>query len=440
MNKSIIMREYTKIILTAAIACFLSPVVAQNTDSPYSRYGYGVLPSHATGAAKGMGGISYGVRGASANPSNPASYSSVDSLTFIFDLGVDYRQSKLSDRTTSQNDNNGGVDYVTMLFPLGKNLGMSIGLLPFSFVGYDFGANRVKENLLYSEAYTGSGGFSQVYGGVAYRPIKNLSIGANVSYLFGNTTYTRSLQLLNVTGANSEYWYHRLTMNAAKFDFGVQYTLTASPKDQITIGAVFSPKVSKTAKINRIYNIYSSSGTLVKGDTALYTGKNAYADIPMSLGLGFTWKRNDNLTAGADVTYQNWSKARYSTNLQDDMTESNRFNNSWRINAGVEYAIAPRERSFMKKIRWRGGFRYNNSYINVKNSDNQEGKYNEYGLTLGLGIPVRDVAYGRTSFINISFEYTQLKPNLSNMIKEQYYGISLGVNINELWFMKNKFR
>jgi hypothetical protein len=436
------MQGYKKLIFTtASLVCLLIPAQGQNTNSPYSRYGYGVLTDQSVGASKAMGGISYGVRGNNTNPGNPASYSGVDSLTFIFDVGVSYVKSKYNDGTSKQNDDNGGLDYVTMQFPIAKKLGMSIGLLPFSSVGYEFGSVENKNNLIYQNTFSGSGGFNQVYVGLAYQPIRNLSVGANVSYLFGNTTYNRSLNIKNVSGANAEFWFHKLTMNALKFDFGVQYALQVSNKDEIILGAIFSPRIKKSGKIDQQHNIVNTAGTSISGDTAVYTGKNAHADIPNTFGVGFTWNRNENITVGADVTYQDWSKVRYSSYLDDNLEQSNRFNDRWRVNAGIEYAIAPRERSFFKRMKFRGGFNYSNSYINVKNNLGQLGKYNEYGITFGVGLPIKDISYsGRTSYVNINFEYTNLKPNISNMIKEQYYGVSVNVNINELWFLKNKFR
>lgn len=71
--------------LTVAAVVFAQHV---GSNSPYSRYGYGLLSNPAFGASEAMGGISYGLRRSQqVNPGNPASYSEIDSLTFIFDMG-----------------------------------------------------------------------------------------------------------------------------------------------------------------------------------------------------------------------------------------------------------------------------------------------------------------------------------------------------------------
>ncbi|MDU1905956.1 MAG: hypothetical protein E6772_14365 [Dysgonomonas sp.] len=436
------MQGYKKLLLTALLATFLIPLMGQNTDSPYSRYGYGVLNNQSVGAARSMGGISYGLRGLNTNPGNPASYTVVDSLTFIFDMGVNYSKSKLSENGVSQNDDNGGLDYLTMQFPLSRKLGMSIGLLPFSSVGYSFGTVE-GQNMSSTKSFSGSGGFSQVYGGLAYEVYKNLSVGANISYIFGNTTYTRGLAISGVPNANGQSWHHKLTLNMLKFDFGAQYTHALDAKNNITVGAVFSPTVKTSGSIYRQYTEYTSSGTAIvgAGDTVTYRGNQAYTDLPNKFGAGFTWNRNGNLTVGADATYETWSKSRYSAHMDDDLTDSNRFNDRWRFNAGFEYTIDPRDRSFLKRMKFRGGLNYSNSYTNVLDNISNTSGYKEYGVTVGFGLPIRDVVYsGRTSYINIGFEYRNLSPEKSSLIKEQYYGVTLGVCFNELWFLKNKFR
>ena len=74
-------------ILLGIIPCI---VFAQNTtNSAHTRYGYGYLTDKAFISQRGMGGIGYGLRNSQMiNPMNPASFSNIDSLTFMFDMGV----------------------------------------------------------------------------------------------------------------------------------------------------------------------------------------------------------------------------------------------------------------------------------------------------------------------------------------------------------------
>lgn len=62
-------------------------VYAQNnTNSPYTRFGYGELVDTYSAEQRAMGGVAIaGRNNLGINTVNPASYSSVDSLTFMFE-------------------------------------------------------------------------------------------------------------------------------------------------------------------------------------------------------------------------------------------------------------------------------------------------------------------------------------------------------------------
>ena len=81
------MTGYRQTLLVLLLTILSGAAVAQNnTNSPYTRYGYGQLADHGSGNSKAMGGIAYGLRDKyQTNFANPASYTAVDSLTFMFD-------------------------------------------------------------------------------------------------------------------------------------------------------------------------------------------------------------------------------------------------------------------------------------------------------------------------------------------------------------------
>lgn len=433
-----------KLIFVAILASLVGSIGAQTT-SPYSRYGYGVLKDQSVGLSKGMGGIGYGLRNSqSANPLNPASYSRVDSLTFLFDIGIYGNKAKLSDGSNSQSDDNGGLEYITMLMPLSKQLGLSFGVLPFSSVGYSFGETGTVDdsNVGFMKSYSGTGGFSQLYVGLGYdTPIKGLSVGANASYLFGTIDHEKSLPYVGGASSYTSAEYEELHLSSFKLDFGLQYEMQLSKRNLLTIGAAFTPAMKSTAKYERIYHDYdvssSSTGKPAYGDTISVSG--ADAGIPMSVGAGFTFMRDEKLLFGADVTYQKWSEVDYSDRMGDGLNKSNRFNDRWKINVGGEYMIDPYGRNYLQKVKFRGGLNYSNSYMNVKSESGEVGGYDEYGATIGFGLPFLDRDGGnRTSYVNINFEYKKMNPKISGLIKEDYFGISIGVNINELWFFRRK--
>ena len=135
-----------KITAFTALAAIISiQAIAQSPMSPYSRYGYGILRDKVTSTQRAMGGVGYAMNsGRQINAMNPASYAMCDSLTFLFDMGVTYTklwsQEPSESGTLRESSNGGGLDYLTLQFPVSRNIGMSVGLVPVSSVGYSFGS------------------------------------------------------------------------------------------------------------------------------------------------------------------------------------------------------------------------------------------------------------------------------------------------------------
>ena len=84
------MINYKRLISASILLTVTGLAVAQtSTNSPYTRYGFGQLADQNFGNSKAMGGIAYGLRnGYQINASIPASYTAIDSLTFLFDAGM----------------------------------------------------------------------------------------------------------------------------------------------------------------------------------------------------------------------------------------------------------------------------------------------------------------------------------------------------------------
>ena len=126
--------------IVAALAFSIGVYAQNSTISPYSRFGYGLLSDQANTMQKSMGGVGVAMRsGRQINYMNPASYAGMDSLTFLFDMGLDAKVLLTSEGGSNGKNFTGGLNYITMQVPLTKWLGASMGLIPFSEVGYSFG-------------------------------------------------------------------------------------------------------------------------------------------------------------------------------------------------------------------------------------------------------------------------------------------------------------
>lgn len=428
-----------------AFVTLVGTVAAQQVgvDSPYGRYGYGLLSKPALGATESMGGISYGIRrGTNINPGNPASYSAVDTLNFTMEMGISGQYSKLSDGLNDQTFKNGNFDYLAFQFPVYKNVGMSIGLLPYSKVGYDFGRDILSDEISYRETFYGSGGLSKIYGGLAYAPIKYVSLGANVSYLFGSIRHTRDIPALGTEGALNRQVSNSFTIKNVMYDLGAQFTYPINVNQSMTLGVVYTPGVKNTTTLFETDRLYPTIDNKPLPADTLY--EQAF-DLPATLGVGLSYT-STNWLVGIDGSLQQWSKMKYPDAL-DNMTLDTRFNDKYSVNLGAEYVADPVNRNFFKRMRLRGGLSYANSYTNSKVYDPSstntgslgEFGYKEYGVNVGFGFPFRDMISGRISMVNLGLGYSIMDPDNKFMIKEEMFKVSLNININEFWFFKRQF-
>ena len=397
-----------------------------NTMTPYSRYGYGILNDHATSAQRAMGGVGYAMNnGRQINVMNPASYAAIDTLTFLFDIGVDFKMLHSSENGASGSNYGGGLDYVTMQFPLGKYMGGSVGLLPYSQVGYSFGDEIVNG----AASQEGSGGINELYLGVSGRLFRGFTVGANISYLFGtelNDTYLRP------TASSTSLFERVLQVRDYNLTFGAQYSFRPAADHDVTLGVVYSPGKSWHGKTYGMYydlSAINSSGA-TKPDTIGYSSLRGNYTMPATYGVGLNYKVGTRIMAEADFTYQPWADVKYKPLEGFDSPE---FTNRWKMALGFQYVPDVRG-GYMKRVSYRAGFYYNKDYIKALGNDVQD-----YGVTLGLGLPAPVNRWTKT-VVNVSLEYRHRQSSPVNLLSENYFQISVGVNFNELWFWKNKIQ
>lgn len=402
----------------------LSLVAQNNTNSPYTRYGYGELADRSFGAGRAMGGIGYGLRSSKQiNPLNPASYTGMDSLTFLFDFGASAQLSWFNDGTNKQNNINGNVEYLALQFPITRRIAMSAGLLPYSYVGYNYGSRtKMQDGKIYQSQFIGTGGLNELYGGLSIDIWKKrLALGVNGGFLFGNITHEQQLAFTSSGYPTSRK--QRIEVRDMKFNFGLQYTHPLSAAERLTIGAVFSP--GKNLNVDT-YETTATTGSETKTDTI----SNQAMDIPDSYGFGLSYAKDNKLTVGADFLFEKWGNARFFDRKGD-------FKDRIRLAGGAEFIPDHMKKSFFNRVRYRAGVHYSNSYLRVNQSaeNNYNGYgYNEYGASVGLGVPLID----NRSLINISFEYVKIRPGDRSLIDEQYFRFTVNYTFNERWFMKFK--
>ena len=431
------MTRFRQTLLVLLLTILSGATVAQNnTNSPYTRYGYGQLADQGSGNSKAMGGIAYGLRDKyQTNFANPASYTAVDSLTFMFDGGISMQNTNFSDGTVKKNAKNSSFDYITMQFRLSKWGAMSIGLLPYSNVGYTMASYQENTEAPENSAnttYAGEGGLHQLYLGAGFKIFKNLSVGANISYLWGDITHTRSQSFPSNSTVMPLNTATGMEITSYKLDFGAQYTQALNKKSSLTIGAVYSPK----HKLNNDYTSIVIMGASSSSYGTEYKDVlDATFELPNTFGVGFTYNYDKRLTVGADYSLQQWSKTNFGVvtsdeNVRQDFNETFTYCDRTKISVGAEYIPNLIGRSYFAHIKYRLGAYYTTPYYKIDGKKASR----EYGVTAGFGLPVPR----SRSILSISGQFVRVKGLETNMVNENIFRVSIGLTFNERWFFKRR--
>ena len=419
---------FRQTLCALSLMIFTGAAIAQNnTNSPYTRYGYGDLSDQYFGNSKAMGGIAYGLRdGAQINVLNPASYTAIDSLTYLFEGGLTLQNMNINANGVKMNAKNSSFDYLAMQFQVKRWLAMSIGLLPYSNIGYNVSQSvQATEDTPYSvKSFTGDGGLHQLYAGAGVTVAKGLSLGVNVSYFWGDLTRNTVMNYPNVPQVQNYHEDYNTSISDYKLDFGIQYSKSFGKKHSITLGGVFSPKKNLNNTTNRqnyLTQLGSNNGVNIVSMTT--TDLNVDFGLPNSFGAGFTYSYDNRLTVGADYTLQKWSDVKY-------MGEKNAFCDRHKLSVGAEIIPNLMGRSYFSIIKYRFGAFYTTPYYKI---DGKRAAH-EYGVTGGFGLPLPR----SRSVLSIGGQFVKMKGLETNFVNENIFRVSIGVTFNERWFFKRK--
>lgn len=398
---------------------------AQNRiNMPYSIYGLGEIRFNHYYQNMGMAGLSQAYRSnMSINDVNPASYTAIDTTSFVFDatMVTHFYGQKTSELT--QYSDYISLGNISMGFPITRYWAVGAGIKPYSLMGYNI---RDKDTLDLAGGvnyfYEGSGGLSQLFLGTAIQPVRGLSLGLNASYIFGDLSHDASV----VSDSAGVYITNRRLTDRANgwtLGFGLQYRLELRENRHITFGATYGQQSDiKSSSFETLRRRMPGS---VQFDTiAHYELKDSRISLPQYLGAGFHARFNQNWAGGADFQWQNWENFSHAENNPG-------FNNSYQFAAGIHFTPTVETYSgFLYRMQYFAGFRLSQSYINHDNKN-----LDEFGISFGTFIPVRRPFSG----IKLGFEYSQRGSTDDHYMQESFYRINIGINIYERWFLRRRF-
>jgi hypothetical protein len=206
---------------------------------------------------------------------------------------------------------------------------------------------------------------------------------------------------------------------------GLQITPINKEKTRLTIGATYRMGRGLASTVTDYIpsgNIYND---IVRMDTL-----PSLTYIPRTIGVGFFLHR-PKFSIGADYVYQDWAR-----NNTFDSANDVAYVDTHTFKFGAQFTPNRYDiRSFLKRNTYRVGFRYNDYYLQMKGQ-----KMNEKAVTVGIEIPFKMMT---VSSVNIGLELGQRGTLQSNLIKENYFKINVGVMLfgrdYDYWFEKYKY-
>jgi hypothetical protein len=243
------MIKYTKLFITFLLAAIISQVKAQSTattSSPYSQFGLGELVPQTLPQNIGMGGLSaatnYFGGYYNINPLNPASYSTIRLTTF--DVGLYAQDVMLSQNGhANQSDANFRLSHIAFAFPVSKRSALTFGMMPYSQMGYNYkvtksnlGTGSAVDTNAVNYLSSGDGGLTKGYIGYGFGIGRNLLLGFNVSYIFGNLHQYNSTEIPTLPGYLNATTETSNAIRGFNYDFGIQYMIDLSATRHIILG------------------------------------------------------------------------------------------------------------------------------------------------------------------------------------------------------------
>ncbi len=407
----------------------ISPMVWAQTilNSPYSYLGMGEIQTGDNVTQMMMGGIGVSnSNGIYTNTVNPALLAR-NRYTNL-EVGVNTEYKTLQDYRQQQKVFGGNYQSLNLTLPISNRWTMSVGIRPHSAVEYETRSYRRLnllgvDSLIYS--YKGSGGVSKVTISNGVRISKELYLGLQMDYLFGQVN--RNVATQNMS--DGQYYKVQLEdlTSYSDFQFKAGFAYRANLKNDLflNMGATLDLNSSLNAnQVKRFATMDLSGITVINADT-LEKSAAFTQQIPVAKRFGLSVEKLAKWMVGVDYTYTDWSK------VNNNLGRSATLPASHKVAVGGEYTPDIESISnYFKRTTYRVGASYektpydflgNGSYAVDKN------------LSFGVALPLRNL-----SLLNIAYQVGRRGLITDNGMEEQYHRLTLGLTFSDLWFQKQK--
>lgn len=408
--------------------------------SPYSIFGVGNLAGSPSAYVSGMAGT--GIAGRNhryLNTLNPAAVSVRDSLALMIDFSV-FNTNTIYSQTyggvTRHSANNAtNIGGFAISFPIWNKLAGYVGLKPYSSVGYTFSVNSADADAgVISQTHSGIGSLYNFYGGLSHNFGGRFSIGAEADYIFGKLE-KQFVQDFASSGYNEAQTYQTLTLNAFTGKFGAQYEQPLGKDFKLSLGAIYTLRSWLHGFNDGQYYSAGSvqNATLPESYADTLRGASGIA-LAGELGLGITLNFRNKLRASFDYSRSDWRNSGMDSAKGFAVSDAQQsFENSVRESYKLGFEYVPNisdVRYYHKRMAYRAGAYFNNEYYTVAGRP-----VNTAGITLGATLPVFRWYNG----LSIAVDIGQRGPFSGSLVRENYFKISVGVNLFDIWFQQPRY-
>jgi hypothetical protein len=388
--------------------------------SLYSAFGIGDIRYSASLRTDMMGIQGIGLFGNYMNTLNPASNTYLRT-TFI-SLGMRGILLNTSNDRQSAKYSDFNVTGFNLGVPVWNDHGMVLlfGFNPYSTMQYKITGIVNQNGATFTETFAGLGGISRLNVGVAGRPLRFLSLGAEYNYAFGNI---KNLTYFDFKSANITNTYIKsendlrgsYLKGGAVLELGNMFPRSRF-FDNLNIGFFYQTKFNLSSNIDEIH--LTSIGSL---DTT----KSVYSDVtvPESYGFGISKQIGRQLIVSSDIMFQKYSKFKNSALLPANYQDNFRF--------GAGFEVLPKigsDRTVWEALTYRMGFSYDNSTFKLNDE-----YINNYAVSMGVGIPLNT-----DNAIDLGITLGTRGKTNNGFVKDNYVRLNLGLNFGEFWFMRPK--
>jgi hypothetical protein len=357
----------------------------------------------------------------------------------VFDFGLSGGLTKYSDGNSNKELKTANLHHIAIGFPIASWWKAAAGVTPYSSVGYNISQNQLLPGYGPVEySYEGSGGLNKLFVGSSFELFKRLSIGANLSYMFGFIEYNNRTIFPADDNAATTIFNDRMNITKILFNYGLQYHEVIKEKFFVTLGLTYDNETSLNAGRTGVSQHYfpgrpASIGIITDGDSSILTipvirdynrtSEKGEIIYPRNLGLGVSFGLTDKLLVTGEYNTQQWSKSKI-FGRTDSLVNSTSFR------GGIEFL--PNKdalQGFLNHTTFRLGGYYSNSYLHIHGE-----QLKDYGITFGVGLPFR----GSKTAVNLGVILGKRGTLENNLIEEKYGMIHLGITLQDYWFYKRK--